>query len=69
VTFEVATGSELAVNLSIRVTQSISEGLTLVNSDHVRLPNQLNAAEEIQLRISFRGQLSNPGSITMAASF
>jgi len=32
----------------------------------VRLPDQLNGAGDIQLRISFRGQTSNPGSITIA---
>ena len=32
----------------------------------VRLPDQLNAAGETQLRISFRGQTSNPGSIFIA---
>ena len=32
----------------------------------VRLPDQLNTAEEIQLRISFRGQTSNGGSFSMA---
>ncbi len=34
----------------------------------VRLPDQLNTAEEIQLRISFRGQTSNGGSFTMAGT-
>jgi probable HAF family extracellular repeat protein len=34
----------------------------------VRLPDQLNTAGEIQLRISFRGRLSNTGSITILAS-
>lgn len=34
----------------------------------VRLPDQLNTTGEIQLRISFRGQTSNAGSITMLAS-
>jgi probable HAF family extracellular repeat protein len=33
----------------------------------VRLPDQLNTTEELQLRISFRGQTSNGGSFTMTA--
>ena len=32
----------------------------------VRLPDQVNGAGEIQIRISYRGQTSNPGSITIA---
>jgi probable HAF family extracellular repeat protein len=34
----------------------------------VRLPDQLNTAGELQLRISFRGQTSSAGSINMVAS-
>jgi probable HAF family extracellular repeat protein len=34
----------------------------------VRLPDQLNTAGEIQVRISFRGQTSNTGSILMVAT-
>jgi len=32
----------------------------------VRLPDQVNGAGEIQIRISYRGQTSNSGSITIA---
>jgi probable HAF family extracellular repeat protein len=34
----------------------------------VRLPDQLNAAGEIQIKISFRGRTSNAGNITIAAT-
>ena len=34
----------------------------------VRIPDQLNTAGEIQVRVSFRGQTSNAGSILMAAT-
>lgn len=32
----------------------------------VRLPDQLNGAGEVRIKISFRGQTSNPGSIIIA---
>ena len=43
-------------------------GATWLTQITVRLPDQLNTAGGIQLRVSFRGQLSNTGSITMVAS-
>jgi probable HAF family extracellular repeat protein len=43
-------------------------GATWLTQITVRLPDQLNTAGEIQLRISFRGQTSNAGSIILAAS-
>lgn len=43
-------------------------GATWLTQITVRLPDQLNTAEEIQLRISFRGQRNNAGSVTMVAS-
>jgi probable HAF family extracellular repeat protein len=43
-------------------------GATWLTQITVRLPDQLNTAGEVQLRISFRGRLSNSGSITMSAS-
>lgn len=43
-------------------------GATWLTQITVRLPDQFNIAEEIQLRISFRGRTSNAGTITMAAS-
>ena len=43
-------------------------GATWLTQITVRLPDQLNTVGEVQLRISFRGRLSNAGSITMVAS-
>jgi probable HAF family extracellular repeat protein len=43
-------------------------GATWLTQITVRLPDQLNTAGEIQLRISYRGRTSNAGSFTLATS-
>ena len=42
-------------------------GATWLTQITVRLPDQLNTAGEMQLRISYRGRTSNAGSFTLAA--
>jgi len=43
-------------------------GATWLTQITVRLPDQLNTAGEIQLRISYRGRTSNAGSFTLAVN-
>ena len=55
------------VDLPVEFTGKIT-GAPWLTQITVRLPDQLNGAGEIQIRISYRGQTSNPGSILIAPS-
>ena len=55
------------INLPVEYIGKVP-GATWLTQITVRLPDQLNTAEEIQLRILFRGQMSNAGSVTLTAS-
>ena len=53
------------IDLSVEFVGKVPNA-TWLTQITVRLPDQLNAAGEIQLRISFRGRASNTGRITIA---